>query len=40
METTDSDSDDVEARIEELCRQYEKKKAILMNNWDIQGGAA
>jgi len=40
METADSDSGDVEARIEELCRQYEKKKTVLINSWDIQGGAA
>jgi glycosyltransferase involved in cell wall biosynthesis len=40
METAESDSDDVEARIEELCRRYEEKKALLINNWETQGGAA
>jgi hypothetical protein len=40
MDTRDSDADDVEAKIEELCRRYEEKKSILVNFWDMQGGAA
>jgi glycosyltransferase involved in cell wall biosynthesis len=38
MESGDSDADDVEAKIEGLCRQYEEKKALLINFWDAQGG--
>ncbi len=40
MDTTDSDADDVEAKIEELCRWYEEKKIILKKHWDTKGGAA
>ena len=39
-DTRDSDAADVEAKIEELCRQYEEKKAILKKHWDTKGGAA
>lgn len=40
MDTRDSNSDEVEAKIEELCRQYEIKKTILKDNWNTKGGAA
>jgi hypothetical protein len=40
MEMRDSDAEDVENRIEELCRRYEEKKSVLVNCWDTQGGAA
>jgi hypothetical protein len=40
METHDSDADDVEAKIEDLCKRYEEKKPVLINHWDTQGGTA
>ncbi|NJD57111.1 MAG: glycosyltransferase [Nitrospirae bacterium] len=40
MEARDSDGEDVEAKIEGLCRQFEKKKTVLKEHWDTRGGAA
>ena len=40
IDTRDSDADDVEAKIEKLCRQYEDNKTILKEHWDTKGGAA
>jgi glycosyltransferase involved in cell wall biosynthesis len=34
METQDSNADEVENRIEELCLTFESKKEFLINNWD------
>ncbi len=40
MDTKDSDADDVEEKIEDLCRCYEEKKTVLETHWDSKGGAA
>jgi len=34
METLDSNADEVEDRIEELCLTFESKKEFLINNWE------
>jgi glycosyltransferase involved in cell wall biosynthesis len=37
-ETWGSDADEVEGKIEGLCRLFEEKKPLLLENWDQQGG--
>lgn len=34
METAHSDADEVESRLEELCRIFEEKKPLLLSAWD------